>query len=212
MATVLDVLGREARVAVGEYVSSAAERWDHIYARGFGERLDGAGQRARHYVIAGLVADLCDPGPRVLDIGSGFGTTYRLLRRIEPVYHGVDVSSRAVQRCRDRYGDDPFCSFEVAAFERWEPDGTYDAVILNEVLHCFPIRRVRAILDKAIACLAGPRSVLVISMQRRLVGPLLWAACRTALPAPRQDIRVRKSPLGGWTVEAPSLRWRERVS
>ncbi|MFT3769124.1 MAG: class I SAM-dependent methyltransferase [Minicystis sp.] len=238
MATVLDLWSRELANKWSEYVANATERWDHIYARGFGEMLDGATQRARHYVVAGLVADVCGHAPRVLDVGCGFGTTYRLLRRLAPVYTGIDLSSRAVQRCRDRFGDDPFCTFEVAAFERYEPRGTFDAIILSEVLQYFPLRKARAVIDKAVAHLSGPRGVLVIALSNPLKAPLLWAACRAALPDPLQRISVntRAIPLTGdrWTVKAytclkdeideepleppisgvdgPTLRWREKVS
>ena len=235
MATALDVVVREIEDACNEYLSSAAERWDYIYARGSGEMLDGA-TRARHYVIAGLVADLAGHAPRVLDVGCGFGTTYRLLRRLEPIYEGLDLSRRAVQRCRDRFGDEPFCSFEVGDLERHAPSGTFDVIVLNEVLRRFPLLRARAVVDKAIAHLSGPRAVLVISLGHPLEGPLLWAACRAVLPEPLHRISVRGSaPFGDrWTVNAytnlkdegdeertgppvsgvngPTLRWRRRVS
>jgi 2-polyprenyl-3-methyl-5-hydroxy-6-metoxy-1,4-benzoquinol methylase len=238
MATLLDVLGRELANVWNAYVSDAVERWDHIYARGFGEAVDGASPRARHYVIAGIVADVAGHAPRVLDVGCGFGTTYRLLRRLEPTYEGIDRSARAVQRCRDHYGEGPCCSFEVADFERHAPRGTFDVVILNELLRIVPLRRARAVVGKAIAHLSGPRGVLVISHDRPLDMPLVQAACREVLPEPLHRIGVQSRPRallrGRWTVTAytslkdeveeervgppvsgvdgPVVRWRERVS
>lgn len=238
MATLRDVVGRELASAWNEYVTRAAERWDHIYARGFRETVGGAAQRARHYVIAGLVADLAGHAPRVLDVGCGFGTNYRLLRRLEPTYAGLDPSARAVRRCADRFGDEPFCSFEVADFEHHALRGAFDVIILNELFEQFPARSARAVVDKAIAHLSGPSGVLVISFANPLHAPLLWAACRDVLPEPLHRISVKGSPfalLGDrWSVHAytslkdevederpeppvsgvdgPALRWRERVS
>ncbi|APR86985.1 hypothetical protein A7982_12334 [Minicystis rosea] len=238
MATVRGAVGRALEGLLTEYVADAADRWDHIYVRGLGEALDGATRRARHYVIAGLVADVSGHAPRVLDVGCGSGSLYRHLRRVDPIYQGIDPSSRAIQRCRERFAEDKHCSFEVASFDEYEPRGTFDVIILDDTFLSLPMRRTRAVIDKAVAYLSGPESVLVISLSNPLKGPLLWAACRTALPEPLQRISVsaRAIPLLGdrWTVKAythlktesdedpmappvsgvdgPPLRWRDKVS
>jgi SAM-dependent methyltransferase len=230
MATRIDAWGRGIEGTVRAYVADAAERWDHLYARGLGESLDGSARRARHYVIAGLVADLGGHAPRVLDAGCGFGTTFRLLRRLGPIYQGLDRSARAVQRCRDRFRDEPFCAFEVAAFERWTPRGTYDVVILDEA------PRGREALEKAVGLLEGPRGVLIVALDGPAEALRHWAAARAALPEPLQRIVVkgdalspRRCTVQAYTnlkeqaaperldppasgVEAPTLRWRARAS
>jgi SAM-dependent methyltransferase len=205
MSTMRDFAYREAQNAWNMYIANAAERWDEIYARGFGEMLDGSGQRARHYVIAGIVADACGPAPAVLDVGCGFGTTYELLRLRSPCYVGIDLSRRAIERCREHFGGDRGASFEVAAFERYEPGRTFDAVILNEVLQYFPLRRRREVVERAIAHLAGPHGVLVVSLSGLGKSLALWAGLRW-LPRPSQRISIQSRPvalLGGrWVVKA----------
>ena len=204
--TLSEAVGRAVRGAIERYVGGALWRWDSIYARGFDDGRRGAAPRAKHYVVAGIVADACGWAPRVLDVGSGFGTTYRLLRRLSPSYVGIDASSRAVERCRDRFRDDPGCSFEVAAFEDYEPADVFDAILVDEALQRFPRRAVPRLIDKAISLLRGPRSVLVISLSSPLRGSLLGAACRASLPEPHQRIAVQSGPLlvlgGRSTVQA----------
>jgi SAM-dependent methyltransferase len=205
MATLIDVALREAENVWNRYVANRAHGWESMYARGFGEMLDGPGQRARHYVIAGLVSDLAGHAPAVLDVGCGFGTTYAALKRLDPLYHGIDLSGRAIERCRERYAGDACASFEVADFSEWSAPRSFDVVILNEVLQYFPRRRALAIIDKAIAHLYGRDGVLVISCCERLKA---WnvrrqLAARKA-PAQRIDVATRLFTLlgGRWTVEA----------
>jgi len=205
MRKLLDLVRREAENVYNQYVENAAGRWDDIYARGFGEMLDGAGQRARHYVIAGMIADASFDAPAVLDVGCGLGTTYGLLRPRAPRYVGIDLSRRAIDRCRARYAGDPGCSFEVAAFERYAPGRRFDAVVLNEVLQYFPLGRQREIVDKAISHLAGPRGLLVISLAGFGKPTLLWAQLRR-LPPPLQRVTTKSCPIavlgGRWVVKA----------
>jgi len=205
MPSLMDLVRREAKNAYNQYVENVAERWDDIYAQGFGEMLDGPGQRARHYVIAGMIAEACGAGPAVLDVGCGFGTTYGLLRAGEPRYVGIDLSARAIERCRARYGGDPGCSFVVAAFERYAPSHAFDVVILNEVLQYFPLGRQHEIVDKAISHLARPDGLLVVSLSGFAKSALLWTMLRW-LPRPLHRVTVKSCPvalLGGrWVVKA----------
>jgi SAM-dependent methyltransferase len=201
--TLGDAVGRAARGAMERYVGGALWRWDSIYARGFGDARAGAPPRAKHYVVAGIVADACGWAPRVLDVGAGFGTTYRLLRRLSPTYVGVEASSRAVARCRERFRDDAGASFEVGSFEDYDASGVFDAILLDEALQRFPRAAAPRLVDKAISWLRGPSSVLVISLSSPLRGSLLGAALQRSLPEPHQRIAVRSGPLaaiGGRSV------------
>lgn len=188
--------------AFGRYVEGALERWDHVHARGFDDARGAAALRGKHYVIAGLVADVAGRAPRVLEVGCGFGTTYRLLRKIGPTYVGIDASSRAVRRCRARWGDDPACVFDVATFDRCEIDGPFDVIILDEALQGFSLSLARSYVEKAIALLSGPRATLVIAVSTPIHGRLFWSACRSALPAPEQSIEVEGGVLGRGVVRS----------
>lgn len=205
MVMILDRVRRGLDSAFHGYAQRAAERWDHIYARGAAEMLDGAAIRARHYVIAGIVADLAGHAPRVLDVGCGFGITYRLLRRIEPVYEGIDPSTRAVQRCRARFAGDASSAFAAVDFARHEPRGRFDVIILNDVARCFPVHRAPAMIEKAVSLLAGPRGILVIALGSAIESPIVRAVCRVTLPHPLHRISVRAGPgsifQGRWTVD-----------
>lgn len=203
----LDAVRRESRDAWNKYIENRVESWEGLYAQGYAGMLDEPRQRARHYVIAGLLGDLAPRGASILDIGCGGGTTYRLLRGSRPAYVGVDLSENAIQHCRERYGRDPSCSFEVSSFERFAPERRFEVVLLNEVLYYFPATRARAMVEKAISHLAGPESLLVISMSNRAKGRLLWALLHS-LPPPLQRISVQRSAVaifgGEWTVKAYS--------
>lgn len=192
MVTLLGNVGRAALGTFSRYVGGALERWDHIYVRGFDDSRRGAAPRAKHYVIAGMIADACGHAPRVLDVGCGFGTTYHLLRALGPRYQGIDASSRAVSRCRARFGGDPGCSFAVADFEHHELRGSFDAIVFDETM---PIDRAREWVGQAIRHLSGPRAVIVVAQPSAILGALLRGACRDVLPPPHQRVAVRSGPL-----------------
>ena len=94
---------------------------------------------------------------------------------------------------------------EVAAFERYDPGRSFDAVILNEVLQYFPRSRRREVVEKAISHLAGPHGLLVISLSGIGKSLAVWAGLRW-LPRPSQRVSIQShlvALLGGrWVVKA----------
>jgi SAM-dependent methyltransferase len=88
-------------------------------------------QKNRYYhdEVARLVRFLVPRGKRVLEVGSGPGD---LLAAVEPAHGvGVDLSPAMVALARARY---PELHFEVMDAEELKLDGTFDYIILSDLL------------------------------------------------------------------------------
>lgn len=193
------------RHELGEMRNLLAENrrasWDDSFAEGHWDFLDSPEQRARHYAIAGILAErLPRPGGRVLDAGCGLATLYPLLRGRASEYVGLDASAEALKKAAAAYGGEPGVRFAHEAFERFG-DGGFDAVVLNEVLYYYPLSQTRKVFAHALARLR-PGGTLVVSMNRNLKGRLVWRLLERAAPA-EQGIRVQNLRTGSyWTVKA----------
>ena len=98
---------------------------------------------------------------RILEIGCGLGL---LLRRLAPesdVYHGRDISPKAIEAIRGwMRAEDGFGSVDLAvqeALEDWGVEvGAVDAVVINSVVQYFPDEAyLAAVLSRAFATLAA---------------------------------------------------------
>lgn len=87
-----------------------------------------------------LVAQLpLEPESRVLDVGPGDGTLFRLIADRVASCLGVDPSETAVRRLGDLFGDVPGVEFALGASDRIPAlDGSFDVVVVNSVLHVLP--------------------------------------------------------------------------
>lgn len=182
----------EQRAGRGD-VPLSRRAWDEQYGRGEWDFLERSDELARYALIAGYVAKLA-PGGRVLDVGSGDGL---LLDHLAPHgyerYTGVDLSAVAVERGRARRR--PATRFEAADAEGWQPDGSYDAVVLNECLYYFEqpeattLRYLGHLAPGGIAIVSMFRSPRTDAIARRLA--------RLVPPAEEIELRHRK---GAWRI------------
>lgn len=90
-----------------------------------------AKQLVRHQVHA---ASLVTGNPSVLDIGCGMGDFYRYLcnNKISCNYNGYDIMEEYIGFCKTNYTG---CNFEVRNVLENGINGTYDNIILSQVLN-----------------------------------------------------------------------------
>lgn len=107
--------------------------WDAEFKRGGWDYLFGLDELAHYMIIVGYVAHLTTM-PRVLDVGCGNGRLFQLIgRRTFKSYTGIDLSSEAIAQIDDSSTKE--ATFAVADASTWEPPGSYDAIVFNEVLY-----------------------------------------------------------------------------
>jgi trans-aconitate methyltransferase len=106
----------------------------------------------------------------VLDLGCGHGQLWAVLGAdAVSAYHGVDISTEAVEQARQRSAGP--ATFEAADLLAWHAPTRFDVIVLNEVLYYLP--DPVAAVSHAYGMLAAG-GVLVISMFRHRNVPLLW--------------------------------------
>ncbi len=159
----------------------------HLRHAGSARRSTAPRGAARHYVIAGLVADAC--GPRAARARRGLRASAPCIaccaafrarlsghRRVEP------RRSSAVASSSPRIRSAPSRSPPSSSTSRGD---AFDVIILDDVFLSLPdaedARRDRQGHRRT---WRARESVLVISLVNPLKAPLLWAACRAALPGP----------------------------
>jgi len=114
------------------------------------------------------------PGIRVLDVGCGFGTLYSLIKQSGCAYTGIDISTTAVERCREIFRDDPQCRFAVMPFEEIPPESKYRVVVLNEVLYYFPLTKIKEVITHAFRFFDTKDGILIVSMNKNFKAKLIW--------------------------------------
>ena len=101
-------------------------------------------------------------GARVADLGCGMGLFAERLVTRNVRYHGVDLSSEYVLRCRERLGDQPGFTFDPGDMNQVAlAPGSFDVVALLNSIY-LPGVDVLGVLRKALAALA-PGGVLIVS-------------------------------------------------
>lgn len=121
-------------------------------------------------------------GGAILDMGCGSGNTGNELevgcyRR----YVGVDISSVAVDRARERSaanGRDATNRYVVGDLESYEPPERFEVVLFRESLYYVPIHRLGAVLDRYMAALAENGVVIVRLWSRSRHADLVAAIVR----------------------------------
>jgi ubiquinone/menaquinone biosynthesis C-methylase UbiE len=82
------------------------------------------------------------PKSRVLDVGPGDGTLFRLIAGRVAACRGVDPSPGAVEKLQRMFRDVPDVEFSLGTSQRIPfPDDSFDVVVVNSVLHALPSLR-----------------------------------------------------------------------
>lgn len=103
---------------------------DAIYLRGGWDSLGQGDDMGRFFVIAGYCATR--GAASILDIGCGDGLLASRLLDFND-YVGVDLSAVAVSRAQSR--QIPNTTFIAAEAQNYDPDGTFDVIVFNEMLY-----------------------------------------------------------------------------
>lgn len=116
------------------YVTDLFDR----YAEQFDQHLQKLGYRAPALLMARLVEKLGEGSGRfeVLDAGCGTGLCAPLLKPYARRLSGVDLSSRMIEKARERGGYDELTVAELAAFLTERPD-RYDLIVSADTLVYF---------------------------------------------------------------------------
>lgn len=106
--------------------------WDEFYSSDEYAFLEDPSEIGRMGIIAEYLT--CnDEITTILDVGCGVGNLCRLLPDdLKTGYMGIDVSQRAVQIARTKYPD---CAFIQCKAELVNPQLTFDAIIVSELLY-----------------------------------------------------------------------------
>lgn len=144
---------------VGRPVSEAASAYDIPYFEQFYAQPDpwGLAGSANEDTKYALTLELCGEGPfeRALEIGCGEGLfTTQLAPRCESLL-AVDISSRAVERARERCADFPQVACEARTLPAAYPEGLFDLVVASDVLYFW----VPDDLDTAARCIEASLGV-----------------------------------------------------
>jgi SAM-dependent methyltransferase len=115
--------------------------WDYFQNEG-ADSFRGA--RPRLLYLAGLVA----PGAEVLDIGVGDGTFERIAAARGLRVHVIDPDGSAIERARSELGLGDRARIGTATALPW-PDGSFDAVVVSEVLEHLDDATLRGTLAEA---------------------------------------------------------------
>jgi len=88
-------------------------------------------QKIRHHVHASA---LIGPCPKVLDVGCGLGDFYQYLkeRNRDCQYTGCDIVPEYIAECRKRH---PEANFQLRNIFREDVGGTYDTIVMSQVLN-----------------------------------------------------------------------------
>lgn len=79
------------------------------------------------------------PASRVLDVGPGDGTLFRLIAPRVAACKGVDPSANAVQKLEQLFADAPNVGFLVGCSDQIPlPNDRFDVVVINSVLQMLP--------------------------------------------------------------------------
>jgi len=128
-------------------------------------RQTAVGVNARHRsILAWLRRFGLRPGDRVLEIGCGIGTLTGLLAdELGPQGSvlAVDLSPASIEAARERLGDRDNVSLVAADIVEAELEGSFDAVVLPDVIEHIPLERHGALFAR-IAALVKPAGFVLL--------------------------------------------------
>jgi trans-aconitate methyltransferase len=154
-----------------------AALWDVQYQLGLWNYLDAA------KAVSGELAEIVEkyaPQASILDLGCGTSVNLPFEPGTYRHYHGVDISAKAIKRARTL--KHPAATYETADILTYEPQETYDAILLREVIYYLPLEQVSDFLARISGFLA-PGGVILIQVWTGEKSPGLIAAIEeSALP------------------------------
>ncbi|WP_128544639.1 class I SAM-dependent methyltransferase [Larkinella soli] len=110
------------------------DRWNYQYDKGLWDGLKAIDELARFSVIVGYVKYLKPGQPEVMEVGCGEGLLQqRLQAQNYGRFVGLDIADVAVENARAQA--DEKCTYRVGDMDTYEPDGTFDLIIFNEVIY-----------------------------------------------------------------------------
>ncbi len=192
-------LSNALRNVFNKYVANTPERWDTMYRNGYADKLDSSHQKARHYLICGLIAEYVSEQTDVLDVGCGVGSTYDLISQFDISYHGIDIAKQAID-IANASNNSGAARFEVNDFKHFVSAKKYDIVFFNEVLYYFSDAEIISALTKANSLLKDHNSVIIVSMSDNPRSKRIWRSF-SHLSNPEQEIYVRSGFWGKWNVK-----------
>ncbi|MFD0970846.1 class I SAM-dependent methyltransferase [Plantactinospora endophytica] len=131
--------------------------WNAQYRLGFWRYLDGMSDGEMPLSLIETWA----PRPAILDLGCGTSVNLPLAPGRYRHYHGVDLSSRAIEAARAL--GRPDTSFEVADIRTFDTAERYDAILLREVIYYLTEDESAALLRRLPAMLT-PRGRIVVQI------------------------------------------------
>ena len=137
-----------------------------LYATHFRDPAQMANRDARttHRKLERLI-ELLPLGPksRVVDVGPGDGTLFRLIAERVAMCRGVDPSANGVNKLRHMFRDAPNVEFALGTSQQIPfPNDSFDVVVVNSVLHALPsVTDVEQSLAELVRVCAGGGVVFV---------------------------------------------------
>lgn len=130
------------------------------------ERQRSAGVNERHHLILQLaLAEGLGTAKRVLEIGCGIGTLTGLMSAAAPAarIHAVDLSPASIAAGREALARRTNITWQVADVVHTRPEGTFDLIVLPDVLEHIPEEHHAALFGRLRGLLAPGGRVLLHS-------------------------------------------------
>jgi 2-polyprenyl-3-methyl-5-hydroxy-6-metoxy-1,4-benzoquinol methylase len=194
-AVIFRPLGWLSRLLPHPHIRTTKEKWETQYSSGWWDYLGQIDQLARYSVIAGY-SHYLKPGGSVLDVGCGEGILQEKMRAYGySRYDGMDLSAEAIARASSRR--DEKTNFIAADAETYNPECSYDVIVLNECLYYVqdPIgmmRRFESFLNA--------KGVFVVSMYVSEITIGLWKKIE-GVYAVADEIRMAHRSGNAWTIK-----------
>lgn len=153
----LRFLAGPARNLIRMFPRLNAASWDIQYRLGFWRFLDSNGTGGELFRV---IQKYCDK-PDILDLGCGTSASLPLLPGAYRHYHGVDISSEAIKRAESL--GRPHTSYEAADVLHYDPQGSYDVILLLEVIYYLPVAEITQLLRRLSGFLR-PGGVMIVQL------------------------------------------------
>jgi SAM-dependent methyltransferase len=138
----LSWLAKPIKAMVRPFPKVNAAMWNVQYRLGMWRYLDSSPDGVQALMLIEEYA----PNASILDLGCGTSANLPLDRGTYRRYHGVDISTAAVDRGRAL--GRPNTSFETAEILSYDTGERYDAILLREVLYYFAVDRVAPLMRR----------------------------------------------------------------